>query len=112
MSAIAARAFGGPAKPSLKLRIGVVAGGLLFGALAGYLGSSGSITRVFALCAVFLPVVLWKRPYLAPAILLSAAVLFEQTIQFPHIPITENIPMFTGLVLVTSRARTSCSSWC
>lgn len=97
MSAIAARAFGGPAKLSLKLRIGVVAGGLLFGALAGYLASSGSITRVFALCAVFLPVILWKRPYLAPAVLLSAAVLFEQTIQFPHIPVTEKIPMFTGI---------------
>ena len=77
--------------------MGLAAGGLLFGALAGYLGSSGSVTRVFALCAVFLPVVLWKRPYLAPAILLAAAVMFEQTIQIPHIPITESIPMFQSV---------------
>jgi hypothetical protein len=74
-----------------------MAGGLLFGGLAGYLASSGSITRVFALCAVFLPVVLWRRPYLAPAVLLAAAVLFEQTIQIPHIPITEKVPMFVGI---------------
>ena len=90
---------GGRHKPkaTVKLRVGLVAGGLLFGALAGYLGASGSVTRVFALGAVFLPVVLWKRPYLAPAILLAAAVLFEQTIQFPHIPVTETIPMFQGV---------------
>jgi hypothetical protein len=90
---------GGRPKPkaTVKLRVGLVAGGLLFGGLAGYLAASGSVTRVFALGAVFLPVVLWKRPYLAPAILLAAAVLFEQTIQFPHIPVTENIPMFQGV---------------
>ncbi|MGP0036997.1 MAG: O-antigen ligase family protein [Solirubrobacteraceae bacterium] len=104
MSAIAATAPGGTPAPgpatkprSLKLGMGLAAGGLLFGALAGYLGSSGSVTRVFALCAVFLPVVLWKRPYLAPAILLAAAVMFEQTIQIPHIPITESVPMFQSV---------------
>jgi O-Antigen ligase len=98
LSAIAAPPPTGPARAAtLKLGIGLVAGGLLFGGLAGYLASSGSVTRVFALCAAFLPVVLWKRPYLAPAILLAAAVLFEQNIQFPHIPITENIPMFQAV---------------
>lgn len=98
MSAIAAPAPAGPARaPTLKLGIGLVAGGLVFGALAGYLASSGSITRVFALCAAFLPVVLWKRPYLAPAILLAAAVLVEQNVQVPHIPITEKLPMFQAV---------------
>ena len=100
MSAIAAPAPGGaanPKAPTTKFRVGLVAGGLLFGAIAGYLASSGSFTRVFALAAVFIPVVLWKRPYLAPAILLSGAILFEQGIQIPHIPITEKIPMWTGI---------------
>jgi hypothetical protein len=104
LSAIAAAAPGGTAAPgpaakpkAFKLGIGLAAGGLLFGALAGYLGSSGSVTRVFALSAAFLPVVLWKRPYLAPAVLLGAAVMFEQGIQFPHIPITESVPMFQSV---------------
>lgn len=100
MSAIAAPSPGGAANPKVptrKFRVGLVVGGLLFGALAGYLGSSGSATRVFALAVVFVPVVLWKRPYLAPAILLSAAILVEQGIQVPHIPITEKIPMWQGI---------------
>jgi hypothetical protein len=100
VSAIAAPAPGGAAKPkapTIKVKVGLVVGGLVFGALAGYLGSSGSVTRVFALVVVFLPVVLWKRPYLAPAILLSAAILVEQGIQVPHIPITESIPMWQGI---------------
>jgi O-antigen ligase len=100
LSAIAAPSVGGAPNPkatTLKYRVGLVAGGLAFGAVAGYLASSGSITRVFALTVVFLPVVLWKRPYLAPAVFLSAAVLVEQGVQSPKIPITENIPMFQGI---------------
>ena len=95
MSAIAAPSPGGAANRKAarpKLLVGVVVGGLIFGALAGYLGSTGSIARVFALGVVFLPIVLWRRPYLAPAVFLSAAVLVEQGVQFPHIPITESIP--------------------
>jgi hypothetical protein len=100
LSAISAPSPGGaanPRVPTIKFRVGLVAGGLAFGALAGYLGSSGSVSRVFALAAVFLPVVIWKRPYLAPAILLSAAILIEQGVQFPHIPITEKIPLWQGI---------------
>ena len=100
MSAIAVPSAGGVPNPkatTLKFRAGVVVGGLAFGALAGYLGSTGSLTRIFALIVVFLPVVLWKRPYLAPAVLLAAAVLVEQGIQFPNIPITGNIPMFQAV---------------
>jgi hypothetical protein len=111
LSAIAAPAPGATAAPggkapssrgikpraSFKLRVGVIGGGLVFGGLAGYLAASGSITKVVALVVLFVPVALWKRPYLAPSVLLSAAILFEQNIQFPHIPITENIPMFQGV---------------
>ena len=40
---------------------------------------------------------LWKRPYIAPAVLLGAAILVEQGTSIPHIPITERIPLFRGL---------------
>jgi hypothetical protein len=100
LSAITAPPGGGGASSkdgTLKIGMWVVGGGLLVGCLAGYLGTSGSVVRVLALCALFLPVVLWKKPYLAPAVLLSAAILFEQGIQLPHIPITESVPMFNGV---------------
>lgn len=74
-----------------------MAGGLAFGALAGYFSLTGSFTRVFALCAVFLPLALWRRPYIAPAVLLGGAVLVEQGQQIPHIPITSSIPLFQGI---------------
>jgi O-antigen ligase len=67
------------------------------GAVAGYLGSTGSGTLVFAPALVFLPVLLWKRPYIAPAVFLSAAVLLEQDAAFPHIPLTDRIPMFSAV---------------
>ena len=44
--------------------------------------------------SVLLPVALWKRPYLAPAVLLGAAVLVEQRATIPSIPITDRIPLF------------------
>ncbi len=75
----------------------VITGGLAVGAIAGYLGSAGSATRILMLGAVLLPVALWKRPYLAPSILLSGAVLIEQGVPVPHIPITDKIPMFAGI---------------
>lgn len=83
--------------PVRKRWLWVIAGGLAFGALAGYLGASGSATRVLMLAVVLLPLLLWKRPYLSPAVLLSAAVLVEQGVPGPHIPITDKIPMFQGI---------------
>jgi hypothetical protein len=46
---------------------------------------------------VLLPVALWKRPYIAPALLLGAAVLVEAGPAVPHIPLTDGIPMFQGV---------------
>jgi hypothetical protein len=83
--------------PTRKLVIGLIAGGLLIGAAAGYMATTGSFARVLSLAVILLPVVLWKRPYLAPAVLLGAAVLIEQDAQSPHIPITGRIPMFQGV---------------
>jgi hypothetical protein len=75
----------------------VITGGLAVGAIAGYLGTKGSATHILMLAVVLLPVLLWKRPYLAPAVLLSGAVLIEQGVPVPHIPITDKIPMFAGV---------------
>ncbi len=87
----------------------VVAGGLAFGALAGYLGTSGSAARVLMLGVVLLPLLLWKRPYLAPAVLLSAAVLVEQGTSVPAHPDHRQDPDVRGRrSRVTSRAPTSC----
>lgn len=100
MSAIAAPAPAGAADPKAatrKLRNGLICGGLVVGALAGYLSASGSFTYVFGLSVLLLPVFLWKRPYIAPAVLLGAAILVEQGTSIPHIPITERIPLFQGL---------------
>lgn len=83
--------------PAVRLLAALLAGGLAAGGLAGYLGSTGSGTRAFAIVVVLLPVALWKRPHLAPAVLLGAAILVEQTPQFPHIPLTDRIPLFSAV---------------
>jgi O-Antigen ligase len=87
-----------PKEPTPKFVLGLLAGGLFAGALAGYLGSRGSFTHVLALGVVLLPVALWKRPYIAPAVLLGAAVLVEQGPAVPSIPITDKIPVFSAVV--------------
>ena len=100
MSAIAAPAPTGaakPAEPTPKLVGGLLAGGILVGGLAGYLGSTGSVTHVLALGIVLLPVALWKRPYLVPAVLLGSGVLIEQNTQIPHIPLTSKIPLYSSV---------------
>jgi O-antigen ligase len=84
-------------EPTPKFVAGLVAGALLVGGLAGYLGSSGSFTHVLALGVLLLPVALWKRPHIAPAVLLGAAVLVEQGATVPHIPITDRIPLFSAV---------------
>ena len=100
MSAVAVRPPAGaatPREPTRKFVAALLAGGLLFGAVAGYLGSSGSFTHVFALGVVLLPVALWKRPYIAPSVLLGAAVLVEQSASVPSIPLTDRIPLFSAV---------------
>ena len=100
MSAIAgiggARPGAGRA-PGAKLIAGLVLGGIAFGLAAGYLGTSGGVTRVAALAIILLPIAVWQRPYIAPAVLMSAAILVEQTGQVPAIPITERVPLFQAI---------------
>jgi len=84
-------------EPTPKFVAGLVAGALLLGGVAGYLSSSGSFAHVLALSAVLLPVALWKRPYLSPAVLIGAAILVEQGAALPSIPITEKLPLFSAV---------------
>lgn len=96
------------------LALTLLAGALLFGLLAGEMAAKGKAFDAFALVAVLLPVAVWKRPQLGPAVLLGAAVLIEQvqgvsnpTAGFvpgegnvlppPPLPITSHIPLFAGL---------------
>src|SRR4051794_18944432 len=101
MSSIAARLpeQGLSAKrPTLKFTAKLISAAVLFAFLGGMLQSGGSATRILALGAVLIPVALWKRPHVAPAVLLSAAILFDgQDVSGPHIPFTSSIPMFAGL---------------
>jgi hypothetical protein len=100
LSAIAAPPPGGAARPeppTRKLITGLIVGGLLVGALGGYLSSTGSFTQVFALGAVLVPLFLWRQPYIAPAVLLAAGILVEQGSAIPRIPITESIPLYQGI---------------
>lgn len=100
MSALAAsapRGAGGARVPTRRLGAALIGAGLVFGLLAGYLGTTGHVTRVFALAVVLLPVAIWKRPYIAPGVLLAAAVLVEQSVQVPSIPITQHIPLFQAV---------------
>ena len=75
---------------------------ILAGLLAGHLVASGRGTTVIALGALVLPVVLWKKPHLGPAILIVAALGVEQFDQFggtgpTSAELTARIPLFYGL---------------
>jgi O-Antigen ligase len=75
---------------------------ILAGLLASQLVLSGRGTAVLALGAVMLPVVLWKKPDVGPAILVVAALAVEQFDQFLDTgptseKLTARIPLFVGL---------------
>jgi O-antigen ligase len=79
----------------------VVAGSsLLAGLIAGWLVASGRGAAVVGLAVVLLPVLLWKRPELGPAVVVGAALTIEQ---FPTdvgpgwATTTAGVPLFHGL---------------
>jgi hypothetical protein len=75
-------------------------GAVLAGVLAGELVSSGHAFSVFAVAAVALPVVAWKKPSLAPVLLVVLATTIEQD---PYMvgpykgAFTDRVPLFAGL---------------
>ena len=90
-------------EPSAGAVAPVLAGAaILAGLLAGHLVASGRGTTVIALGAVILPVVLWKKPDVGPAILVVAALGVEQFDSFlgagpTSEKLTARIPLFQGL---------------
>jgi O-Antigen ligase len=101
------RGPGAAAAPAVAFGLTLLVGALVFGAIAGELGAAGQSPYVFGLSAVLLPVLLWKRPQLAPVVILAGAVLVDFTqstsaettgpAAVAKIPITSHIPLFTGI---------------
>ena len=101
----------GPGLRALRLGFALVAGGLLFGLLAGDLTATGHAKQVIGLAVVLLPVAVWRRPQLGPVVFLAAALLIEQVglstapaveqgvgiLPSVNIPITSSIPLFAGI---------------
>ncbi|MDQ6795011.1 MAG: hypothetical protein M3067_09390, partial [Chloroflexota bacterium] len=96
------------------LRVALVSAGLVFGLVVGQLVATGQPESVVGLALVVVPVVLWKRPHLAPVVILLAALSIEQFGQAvalatgdaaapgtarltAQIPVTAQIPLFHGL---------------
>ena len=115
MSSLAASA---PVLPvsrfSTRLAVALGAAGLIFGGIAGGLTASGHFSKVPMLAVVLVPVLVWRRPPLAPVLLVASGLAIEQfqptvepTSSGPgqvvsaavsaHIPVTAQIPLFHGI---------------
>jgi hypothetical protein len=81
---------------TVRVKIMLVAGAVLFGGLAADLASSGHLSRGVAVGLLLLPVAIWKRPYLGPTLLVGVAVVVEQTPVF-GVNYTGTIPIFQGV---------------
>lgn len=93
-------------RPSSGAAAPVLAGAaILAGLISGHFVESGRGAAVLALGAVvMLPVVLWKKPHVGPAVLVVAALAVEQFDQFAAMgrtvsteELTARIPLFYGL---------------
>jgi len=77
--------------------LAMTAAAVVLGGLAGHLVAVGAGAAVLALALVAIPAALWRWPHLAPAFLLSCALMVEQ---FARVPATgETVPL-TSLVPV------------
>ena len=77
-----------------------VAGAALAGLVAGELVVAGRTIAVLALATAVLPIALWRRPALAPALLVVLATTVEQypyTVGPYNGAFTDHIPLFTGI---------------
>jgi hypothetical protein len=94
-------------RPRRLRRAGVlVAGGVIFGSVAGLSVAGGSVNTVVALMALLIVVAVWIRPQLGPVLIFSVGLAIEgfsigatnpSTGVSINPPITESIPMFQGL---------------
>jgi hypothetical protein len=94
------------------LAFALVIAALLCGLLVGQFVANGAAAAILGLSVVLLPVLLWKRPELAPAVIVFAAITIEQfgneapmtgggaeltTAAVAPIPLTAHIPLFHGI---------------
>ena len=96
--------------------LAMTAAAVLLGGLAGHLVAVGASAAVLGLAFIAIPAALWKWPHLAPAFLVSCAVMVEQFAAVPPAnesvsptalapvdppiappPLTAHIPLFHGL---------------
>lgn len=94
-------------RPELPRFLGVALGGAAAGLIAGEFALNGHLIAIAGLLALFIPVLMWRRPQTAPVILMGAGLLIEQYHQVvdpntnaplsPVIPVTSSIPLFQGL---------------
>ena len=116
MSAPAATGAEPGARRARAVALAMTAAAVLLGGLAGHLVAAGASAAVLGLAFVAIPAALWRWPYLAPAFLVSCAVMVEQFAAVPPAnesvsptalapvdppiappPLTAHIPLFHGL---------------
>jgi hypothetical protein len=100
--------------PAPRFGVVIAVAGVLFGLAAGELVAAGQSSKVSALAVVLVPVLVWKRPQLAPVVIIVGALSIEQFGQTlepgaegvaapvvaalsAHIPVTAQIPLFHGI---------------
>ncbi len=98
----------------VRLVVSLALAGALVGWMAGQLAATGQAVAVVGIAILLVPVALWRRPQIAPLVLIAAALLIEQVGQgvastgvdepgagdvvlTAHIPITSSIPLFRGI---------------
>jgi hypothetical protein len=98
----------------VKRWLGVSLGGAAAGLAVGYLVLGGHFLAIFGLIGLFVPVVMWRKPEIAPVVIMACALLIEQggeglssssvssaasaaAALSPSVPITGSIPFFAGL---------------
>jgi hypothetical protein len=97
-----------------RLVVSLALAGAIVGWLAGQFAVTGRAVDIAGLAVLLVPVAVWKRPQIAPLVLIAAALLIEQVGQgvaptgvdepgagdvvlTAHIPITSAIPLFRGI---------------
>ena len=102
MTGAVASPRGGSLNPRSLVPLGTAMAGaaIVAGLLAGQLVLNGRTIVVLALPLALLPVIIWKRPAVAPVLLLVAALTIEQfpeQVAHTHGGETARIPLFHGL---------------
>ncbi len=98
----------------VRLVVSLALAAALLGWMAGQLAATGQVLNIVGFAILLVPVALWRRPQIAPMVLIAAALLVEQVGQgvastgvdepgagnvvlTAHIPITSSIPLFRGI---------------